>query len=354
MKQEEAFTKLLDEQKIDAFIIFDGHNIRFFSQFSGNDGCLLVTRTRRIVITDFRYIEQVNNEAKGWECFDISGKTYAEVLKEIFQKEGLRCIGFEDDTISYKQWNIIKQCCDVELIPINQEITKLRSVKSSLELANIARAEAIGDIAFSKILNIIKPGVTEKDVAMELEVLMKINGAEKLSFDTIVASGVNSSMPHALVTNKVIEKGDFVTMDFGCIYDGYCSDMTRTIVVGKASDEQKNIYNIVLEAQEAALDSIKAGLVCNDVDKIARDIISKAGYGPNFGHGLGHSVGLYIHEEPRFSPNCSTTLVENMVMTVEPGIYIPGFGGVRIEDLVVVKENGINNLTCSRKELIEL
>ena len=196
--------------------------------------------------------------------------------------------------------------------------------------------------------------MTEKEVAAELEYSMKKHGAEGLSFSTIVASGLHSSMPHAIPTDKPIEKGDFVTMDFGCVYEGYCSDMTRTVVVGKADEKQKEIYEIVRRAQQNCLDHLRAGISGQEADGYAREVISDAGYGEYFGHGTGHSVGLVIHEEPRISPLDRTILRENMIETVEPGIYIPGFGGVRIEDMVVITADGYRNYAHSPKELIEL
>jgi Xaa-Pro aminopeptidase len=218
----------------------------------------------------------------------------------------------------------------------------------------IKKAEAIGDAAFSEILPYIKPGTTELEVAARLEFIMKMKGVQNLSFPSIVASGINSSMPHAVPSQKKIETGDFVTLDFGCTCEGYCSDMTRTVVVGKASDKHKEVYQLVLEAQMAALDFIKAGYQGKEIDKVARDIIYKAGYEGCFGHGLGHSVGLNVHENPRLSPMEEEIIQEGMTETVEPGIYIKGFGGVRIEDLVVVTGTGCENFTHSPKNLIEL
>ena len=240
------------------------------------------------------------------------------------------------------------------LVPLGGSVNELRCIKTQEELENIRKAEEIGDRAFEFILGVIKPGMTELEVAAELEYHMKRNGAWKTSFDTIVASGFNSSMPHAVPGMKKIEKGDFITMDFGCVYNGYCSDMTRTVVAGRADDRQKKIYYTVLEAQKIALDRIRAGLKGKEIDKAARDYIDAAGYKGCFGHGLGHSVGLYIHEEPRLSVTGETVLQENMIETVEPGIYIPGYGGVRIEDLVVVTKTGHVNFTHSDKKLIEL
>jgi len=231
-------------------------------------------------------------------------------------------------------------------------IDKPRMVKDDNELGLLRRAEQIGDEAFDHILTILKPGITEREISLELEFFMKKQGASKLSFDTIVASGPNSSMPHAQVTDRVVQNGDFVTMDFGCVYKGYCSDMTRTVAVGTPTDEMKKVYQIVLDANLRAMDGIKAGVKCSDIDALARGYISDKGYGDYFGHGLGHSVGLQIHEEPRFSPKCDVITEENMVITDEPGIYLPGKFGVRIEDLVVVRKDGYERLSKSPKELI--
>ena len=230
----------------------------------------------------------------------------------------------------------------------------MRAVKEPWELERIRRAEAIGDAAFARVLPLLKPGLTELEVAAELEYQMKLLGAEGLSFDTIVASGLNSSMPHAVPGEKKLEAGDFVTMDFGCRYQGYCSDMTRTVVLGKAGQRQKEIYETVRKAQEAALLVIRAGIRGKEADRAAREVIGEAGYGAFFGHSLGHSLGLFIHEQPSLSPSSEKILLPGMVETVEPGIYVPGFGGVRIEDLVLVTETGCENLTSSPKEMIEL
>lgn len=264
-------------------------------------------------------------------------------------------MGYEDESLLCSQFDTMKENLSVtNWVPLKGKVDALRRIKSEEELTYLARAEEIGDIAFEKILKIIKPGMTELEVAAELEYLMKKEGAETTSFSTIIASGLNSSMPHAIPGNKKLEVGDFVTMDFGCKVEGYCSDMTRTIVLGKASEKQKEIYNVVLKAQLASLEAIKAGVTGQSVDKVARDIITEAGYGDCFGHGLGHSVGLFIHEGPRLSVADETVLQAGMTETVEPGIYVPGFGGVRIEDMVVVTEDGYRNLAHSPKELIEI
>ena len=242
----------------------------------------------------------------------------------------------------------------IELKPLNDVLMKPRQIKTPEEIELLRQAEHIGDLAFEDILGILKPGMTELEVAAELEYSMKKHGAEGFSFDTIAASGKNSSMPHAIPSEKKLENGDFLTMDFGCIYKGYCSDMTRTVCIGKASDEQKKIYNIVLSAQLAVLENLKPGMMCKDVDRIARDYITAQGYGEYFGHGLGHGVGLYIHESPAFNTRDTSIVKAGMIETDEPGIYLPNKFGVRIEDMILITEDGCEPLAHSPKNLIEL
>lgn len=356
MSRIERLSLLLKKLKLDGILISDKYNISYFSGFTGGTGYLFFSDTKRVIITDFRYTIQAKEETQEFEVIEISKEyNYFFIINDLIKKEKIQELGFESQSVLYSDYLDLKQKLIVnQLIPVNQEVSLLRAVKEQKELDLIKHAEEIGDIVFSKILNILKPGMTELEVAANLEYLMKINGAQGLSFDTIVASGIHSSMPHAIPTNKKLEKGDFLTMDFGCIYQGYCSDMTRTVVIGKASEKQKKIYQIVLQAQKIALEFIQAGYKGKEIDKIARDFIGQAGFADYFGHGLGHSVGLYIHEEPRLSPSEETVILANVTETIEPGIYIEGFGGVRIEDLVVVKEDGYINFTHSEKNLIEI
>ena len=341
--------------KLDAVLISNGNNMRYVSGFAGETGYLYISDKHHMVITDFRYTYQAEAEAKGYEIVTIGSGGYEEAINDILRTDDVNRLGFESKDMLYSRYQDLTDKLTVdELVPIKDEITGLRRIKTPKELEYIKQAEGIGDRVFTEILTYIKPGMTELEVAARIEYLLKLYGGERSSFSAIVASGVNSSMPHAVPTKKEIETGDFVTMDYGCVYEGYCSDMTRTIVVGKASDKQKEIYNIVLEAQLAALDVIKAGLKGKDVDKVARDIIYNAGYEGCFGHGLGHSVGLFIHEDPRLSPSEEGIIEAGMIETVEPGIYVRGYGGVRIEDLVVVTEDGYENYTYSDKLLIEL
>lgn len=346
---------IINELNIDAVLISNGNNMRYVSGFSGETGYLYISKKHHMVITDFRYTYQAEAEAEGYEIVTIGSGGYEEAINDILRTDNVKRLGFESMDMLYSKYeDLSKKLIVDQLVPIKDEITRLRRIKTPKELEYIRQAESIGDKVFTEILTYIKPGMTELEIAARIEYLLKVYGGERTSFSAIVASGVNSSMPHAVPSKKKIEPGDFVTMDFGCVYEGYCSDMTRTIVVGKASEKQKEIYNIVLEAQLAALDVIKAGIKGKDVDKVARDIIYKAGYEGCFGHGLGHSVGLFIHEEPRLSPAEEEILEAGMTETVEPGIYVRGFGGVRIEDLIVVTEDGYENYTHSDKSLIEL
>lgn len=355
MNKLERINNLLQNMKLDALLISNGYNMRYISGFSGATGYLFISNHRKVILTDSRYTIQANAESLGFEVLEVINNDYIALLNELLQESKAHNLGIEENDLLYGKYLKLKENLKVEeFVPVGSEITNLRIIKEEDELKYIKKAEEIGDLAFTKILDIIKPGMTELEVAAHLEFIMKTNGAEGLSFDTIVASGVRSSMPHATPTDKKIELGDFVTMDFGCLYKGYCSDMTRTIVVGKASDKQKEIYHTVLKAQLAALDFIKAGIKGQDIDAVARNIIYSAGYDQCFGHGLGHSVGLEIHEDPRLSPTETSLILENTIETVEPGIYVKDFGGVRIEDLVLVTKEGHINFTHSEKKLIEL
>lgn len=350
----EKIHDILVKEKLDGILISNASNMRYLSGFSGGTGYLLITDREAVIFTDSRYTIQAKEESDTFTVVELQD-TYVSLIVEWIEKEQIGILGFEGRDVQVSDYLEWKEKFPVkDLRDIGTKIALLRSIKTPEELEKLAEAERIGDKAFFKILEIIKPGMTELEIAAYLEFWMKQYGAEGLSFDTIAASGLNSAKPHAVPGRKIIEKGDFLTMDFGCMYEGYCSDMTRTIVVGKANAKQKEIYQVVLEAQLAALDFIQAGKKGWEVDKVARDIIVKAGYGDNFGHGLGHSVGLFIHEEPRLSKKEETILVENMVVTVEPGIYIENFGGVRIEDMVVVTKDGCKNLTHSSKEFLEI
>ena len=347
---------ILEKNEIDAFLITDGYNLRYLSGFRGGEGMLYFSGNRQVLITDSRYTEAAAKETRMTVIQEHAGHKRTQILQELLEEDRARSVGFEDQEMRCGTFDSLQKALGrvTEWVPLKKQINDLRQIKSGEELELLEKAESIGDLAFTDILQILKPGMTEKQVAAELEYSMKKHGADGLSFSTIVASGVNSSMPHAIPTDKPVASGEFVTMDFGCTYEGYCSDMTRTVVVGRADERQKELYGIVLRAQENCLDHLHAGLTGKEADAYARDVIRDAGFAEFFGHGTGHGVGLYIHEDPRISPTDDTVLRKNMVETVEPGIYIPGSGGVRIEDMVVITENGCRNLTHSPKELIEL
>lgn len=350
--------KLLTQMEllnIDAVIVSNPYNRRYLSGFTGSSGYLVISKEKRIMLTDFRYIEQATKQCQGFEIVDFFKKGLMDTLAEsLVDCKAIR-IGFENATLTYKEFTHFEATLKgFEWVPLHDVIEKIRMIKDEQEIKTVALASSIGDAAFSHILTVIRQGMTEIDVAIELEFFMKKQGASKLSFDTIVASGTRSSLPHAVPTNKVIESGDFVTLDFGCIFEGYCSDMTRTIVVGKASERQKEIYELVLKAQQTALEMIQPGIVGKVGDSYARSIINNAGYAQYFGHGLGHSLGLEVHEQPRFSQLSDEIILPGMIMSVEPGIYIPDFGGVRIEDLILIETSGIRNFVTSPKELIEV
>lgn len=335
----------------EAVLISGYPNIFYYSGFTSEDAYLLISHDCRYLITDSRYTIQAKEQAKGFNVLDIKNG-----FRDVFSRTQAKYIGFEENIMSVREYKGLrsKMKSNQDLIEMQTLINEPRKIKDNSEIKKIAEAEKIGDAAFAYVLKKIKAGITEREIALQLEFFMKQHGAAKLSFDTIAASGKRSAMPHGIATEKIIENGDFLTLDFGCVFEGYCSDMTRTVVVGQASSRQKEIYDIVLKAQKAAIAEIKEDTACSAVDAAARGIISDAGYGDNFGHGLGHSVGIEIHETPSFSPKSNEILKNGNVITVEPGIYIDGFGGVRIEDLIAVQDGTAINLTHSPKELIEL
>ncbi|MDF2889679.1 MAG: aminopeptidase family protein [Clostridia bacterium] len=344
----------LAANSLDAAFLYSKENRRYISGFTGSTGYVIVTADKAFFVTDFRYRDQAQNQCKDFEVV-IHGSSLMDQLKETILSTNIKNIAIEEGYMTVAFYDNLKNSLEnVELLPLKGIMDELRLFKDADEIESIAKAASIADEAFTHILSFIKPGKTEIEVAVELEYFCKQKGATEMSFDSIVASGVRSSLPHGVFSEKVINNGEFLTMDFGCVYNGYCSDMTRTVFVGKADEKQKNIYNTVLEAQQKALEQIKPGMLGKEVDKIARDIITAAGFGENFGHGLGHGVGLAVHEEPRLSPLGERALEANMVVTDEPGIYIAEYGGVRIEDLVLVTDQGNKVLSKSPKHLIEL
>lgn len=321
-------------------------NIFYYSGFTSEDAVLIISKTRKILFTDSRYTVQAKLEAEDFEVIDIISKK-DDTIKGL----DVEVLCIEEEDMSVGEFSLMQKY-GLKLKPFSSEIKKPRQVKSEEEIIRLKNAQALGDEAFGYILNRIKTGISEREIALDLEMFMKRNGASSLSFDTICASGVRSCMPHGVASDKIIEKGDFVTLDFGCVLDGYCSDMTRTVVMGTPDEKQKEIYETVLLAQNNTLKMLREGVKCKDADYSARSVIEKAGYGNNFLHSTGHSVGVEIHETPNLSSKSEDILKKGNVVSVEPGIYIEGWGGVRIEDLVVITENGIENLTKSEKDLI--
>lgn len=347
--------KLFEEKKIDGIYITNIYNIRFFSGFSGTTGTLFITKSKKYFFTDFRYKEQAIKECapNGCEVIIIERNSF-EKISEFIKKTGVKKIAIEgrEVTLSFYK-KIEKNLKELEILALEDEIINLRMVKKDYEIANIRKACEIADKAYSEILKEIKTGVTEKEIAAKLEYIMRINGADDKSFDTIVASGYRSAMPHGVASNKKIENEEFVKIDFGCYYNGYVSDMTRTLYFGNnITKKHQEIYNIVFEAQKLGVNAVTAGKKANEIDEVSRNFITNNGYGENFGHGLGHGIGVEIHEMPYISKSFDTILLENMVITIEPGIYIEGFGGVRIEDDVIVKINGHEIINKTSKELL--
>lgn len=356
---KEAGEKILQSTTFDAVLLTNAANMRFVAGFTG-EGYVYLSHKQALVVTDSRYTIAASAECTGFQVVEWDAKGYYTPLMEAIYADQIGTMGIEDEEITmsaYEKLCVQMKKAGVEKVriePLRDKVTQLRAVKSDREIENIRQAEAIGDRAFARVLTRLKAGMTEKEVAAWLEFYMKAEGADGFSFDTIAASGLHSAMPHAVPTDKALAEGDFLTMDFGCLYQGYCSDMTRTVVIGRASEKQRKVYDTVLNAQKTALAGIRPGMTGKEIDALARNVIRKAGFGKYFGHSLGHSVGLEIHEKPCFSPNEDTVIRPGMVITVEPGIYIENSFGVRIEDVVVITEDGCENITQSPKELIEI
>lgn len=343
----------ISKKEADAALITKRVNYMYMSGFTGTSAILFISRNRAVLITDFRYTEQASRQAPDYEIVRYQISIFEE-LNKLIESENIRGLCFEDGDLTYAQYAEYAQKLSARLIPSGKMVEELRIAKDDSETETIKKAAGIADQVFSHILGFIKPGLTEIEVAAEMEHQMRRLGAEGPSFETIVASGNRSSMPHGVASEKTIEAGDVITLDFGTIYKGYCSDITRTIFLGKPDREIAKIYDIVLEANLLGIEAVKSGRTGKETDAKVREFISKAGYGDYFGHGLGHGVGLEIHEDPTLSVRGDMTLRNQMVVTVEPGIYIPGLGGVRIEDMVVVDGMNARVLTASTKEMTVL
>lgn len=347
----EDFIKSLPKN-VDGALIVSPENRRYFTGFEASDGFLFATKNGSVFLTDSRYIEAAKDKIK---CCDVEEQT--KKLIEYAARFDCKTLAVEADRLTVSQLKSLRKILrGIKLTTVGTDkvIDRFRAVKTDEEVENICKAQRIAEAALDHIIGFIKPGVTEKEIALELDHYMLSHGAEALSFETIAISGANTSKPHGVPTDKRVEYGDFVTMDYGAVVNGYHSDMTRTVAVGAVSDEQKKVYDTVLNAQLCALSVLKSGLKCADADKAARDVITEAGYGELFRHSTGHGVGIEIHEKPNLSPRSAATLETGNIVTVEPGIYIPGKFGVRIEDMAYITESGCKNLTNAAKELVIL
>lgn len=350
--------KLFELSNVDAVLVVSEKNRFYFTEFASTFGYLtLLHNNKAVFITDPRYYEMAQClENEGVEVRQIAnGISANDMLSDLLRENNVKTVGFEDTELTVSAYGELKEgLADFEFVPVGKQINFVRSFKTEREIEYIKKAQAITDVAFTAILGYIRPGVTEREIAIELEYQMNKNGADGLAFDTIVASGVNSSKPHAHPSDKVIELGDPVTMDFGAKYRGYCSDMTRTVFAGEPSEELHKIYNVVALAQSMGINSAYTGMSGKELDTACREIIKANGFGEFFTHSTGHSLGIDIHETPFASMRSNDVLLAGQFITCEPGVYIPGIGGVRIEDLLLFKEDGVIDLTTSDKHIIIL
>ena len=354
MNHFEKIARELSAHDLDAMLVTSAPGEFYAAGFHG-EGAAVVTPDKTWYYTDSRYIEAAQQQIGGAQVGMIrTGETYRSLVEAIVQKAGIRRMGFEDNYMSVAEFGLWREGVSAELVPASELLETLRMVKDEHELAAMREAQRVTDEAFTEILNDIKPGVAECEIAAKLTYLMARKGAERNSFDPIVACGANGSKPHAVPGKTLIEKGQFVTMDFGCVVGGYCSDMTRTIAVGEPTEEMRFVYATVLKAQLAGIAAAHGGVTGAQIHNIAAQVIADAGYGAYFGHGFGHSLGIEIHENPRFSPLWDKVIPAGACLSAEPGIYLPGKFGVRIEDVIMLTEDGCIDITHSPKELIIL
>lgn len=352
-KRLEKLREILAEKKLDGIFISQPDNRFYLSGFDGSAGYLLITQEDTLLATDFRYLEQVKMQAPDYTLFRITGGV-SEWFPKLTGGTGVKTLGFESGDITHLMYRQLAEALKsagspVQLMPVDGLVESLRTVKDSRELEYIKQAVEITDRAFEYIETIIKPGMTELEVAWQLERFQRENGSQSMPFEIIVASGQNSALPHAKPTEKAIKNGEPIVIDMGARVGHYCSDFTRTLCLGEPDDTYNKVYDTVLGAQLAAIALIKSGITGKEADGFARTVIEEAGHGNEFGHSLGHGTGLAAHENPRVGPNSEDILSDGMVFSVEPGIYIPGWGGVRIEDLAVIENGVINVLSNGRK-----
>ena len=351
MKRKEL-QELLLEAPYDALVLTSEVNRRYATGFHSTAGAVYLSAKQAVFYTDFRYVEAARVAVTDYEVREIGvGRSYTAAINELIEQDDVRTVALEDETLTHAEYTRWATALHATAMRLEDSVVRLRVIKEDDEVGKIVAAQRIAEQAFEEVMNDIRVGVTEKEIAARLTYLMLHYGAENMSFDPIVVSGANSSKPHGVPTEKQIEAGDFVTMDFGCIVDGYCSDMTRTVAVGHVTEEMQRVYDIVLDAQLAGIACCKAGVSGREVDGAARRVIEAAGYGDAFGHGFGHGVGLEIHEAPTASSRSEALLPAGSILTAEPGIYLPGKFGVRTEDMLYVIEDGCINLTEAPKTL---
>lgn len=355
MNNLKKYQSLLEAGAVDALLLTSKVSRMYAAGYDVDEGVAVVGRTQSWYFTDSRYIEVAQGNLPDFTVEEVNREhPYSRRINAALEALGAKKVGIEEQYLTHAEYLTYAEKLQAELLPYQQEISKFRAVKEEWELEKMRKAQDITDQAFSKILTVIRPGMSEKELAAELIYALYSLGADGLSFQPIVVSGPNTSKPHGVPGDRKLAYGDFITMDFGCIVDGYCSDMTRTVALGFVSDEMSRVYETVLRAQEAGIAATKAGVSGKNVDAAARKVITDAGYGDYFGHSYGHSVGLEIHENPGCSPSRDDILPAGVVCSAEPGIYLPGQFGVRIEDVIIVRENGYEDITHSDKKLIIL
>ena len=352
MKNLQKYLSILSEE-VDGLLLTSRYSRMYGAEFDIAEGIAIVTKAGCRYFTDSRYIESAQNNIQGFEVIETNrANPYSQLLNQAIADFDVHTLGYEENYLTVGEFMGFEEKLNAKLVPYNDKIYGFRAVKEDWELARMKKAQEITDQAFTEMLGKIKPGLTEKQLQAELVYSLLKNGADNVAFEPIVVSGPNTSMPHGVPGERVVQEGDFITMDFGALYQGYCADMTRTVAVGYATEEMENVYNTVLKAQMAAIEATKSGMTGKEIDGIARQIITDAGYGTYFGHGYGHCLGMEVHEAPNCGPSGNVEMEPGMVSSAEPGIYLPGKFGVRIEDVVIFTEAGCENITKSPKNLI--
>ena len=352
MKNIEKYLSLLDGE-VDGLLLTSRYSRYYGAEFDIAEGVAIVTKAGCRYYTDSRYIESAQNGIQGFEVLEVNRENpYSKLLNEAIAEFGVTTLGFEEEYLTVAELNAYSEKLNAKLVPFNEKINGFRIVKEDWEFELMRKAQEITDQAFAEVLTRIKPGMTEKQLQAELIYCLYKNGGDGLAFDPIVVSGPNTSLPHGVAGDRVIQEGDFITLDFGALYKGYCADMTRTVAVGYATEEMKKVYETVLAAQKAGIAATRAGVTGKEIDGVARQVIADAGYGEYFGHGYGHGLGLEVHEMPSVSVGGVTPMPVHTICSAEPGIYLPGKFGVRIEDVVIFTEDGCEDITKSPKNLI--